>query len=587
MNFRKIREYFIENNLIREYHDIQTFLQNPFKGICESTEAVLNEINEKDFVQLVVEWFKNSPHDYRDKVILGQVVIWQEVLNAFNELLNVENILNNMHLVFFENDYLKSCEQVNKVLELYADAKVAITKLETHLGVDRYLDRVSQADFHLLLKKFDSIHQLTERILCDYKILYTKIWNTTNIYDISIHKLIRRNMENQVCSLLQSKKKKMILFIIDGFGMGQYFWSKKVVPQNSNLAYSNNIFAWLKNEGLSSEYTLGAPLITDTAAGISQIFIGKTAKDTRIISSTLKKAGNNKIVPVKKLEQSEFISIVDTNYTSLTTDVLSEKNHLKIYYCSKYDESHISGFSKYVFGSGEVRSIIPAERVFSFLRDDMKSDTEGMIVVYITSIDNSGHVMGSFSQFERYEHEKINMLFKNFLIEIVNSNPEVFDGGTSIVLTADHGMTESYRINISKFEILDSLKPLHVRPWIVEANRAEFLYDIAEEDINRCKETLKIFFGEKNIDVLVLSKGDDLYDTFMPNLDSSFINTVPSIIIMFISEGIFYSRDVDENLMHFGGHGGHSIDEVFVPLINIELNKKLKEAITKRFLSLS
>ena len=155
------------------------------------------------------------------------------------------------------------------------------------------------------------------------------------------------------------------------------------------------------------------------------------------------------------------------------------------------------------------------------------------------------------------------------------------------MLTADHGMTESYRINISKFDLLDMLKTHNIRPWIIEGNRAEFLYNVNDRDIDLCKSLLQQYFDEKNIDVLVLAKSDDLYDTFMPRPEWSYVDTVPSIIVLLISEGIFYSKDVGENLMHFGGHGGHSVDEVFVPLINIEMNERLKNAITERFLNLS
>lgn len=587
MNFRKIREYLIEEDLINEYIDIQNFLQNPTSVLKQGTVDQLVKINEKEFEDKIRSWVKSNPKEYRNKVLYGQVIIWQEVLNCFIELTRVEELLNNTQVVYFENDYLKSTEQVKKILNLYADAKVAITRLETHLGVDRYLDEVAGDDFELLIKRFDKIHHLSEEMLQEYKVLYTKVWNTTNVYEVAKHKLVRRNMSNQVCSLVQAKKKNLILFVIDGFGLGQYFWSKKVVPQNSNFAYSNNIFNWLNEEGLSNEYALGAPLVTDTAAGISQIFIGKTAKDTRVISSTLKKDGVARVVPVKNIDQSEFIKIVNTSYNGISADVLSENKQMKIYYCSKYDENNISGFSKFVFGAAEVQSIIPAERVFSFLKEDIKKQEDTMTVVYITSIDNSGHVMGSFSQFERYEHEKINTLFKNFLIEAAKNSPEIFDGNTSIMLTADHGMTESYRINISKFDLLDMLKIHNIRPWIIEGNRAEFLYNVNDCDIDSCKNLLQQYFDEKNIDVLILAKSDDLYDTFMPRPEWSYIDTVPSIIVLLISEGIFYSKDVGENLMHFGGHGGHSVDEVFVPLINIEMNERLKNAITERFLNLT
>ena len=93
-------------------------------------------------------------------------------------------------------------------------------------------------------------------LLAEYKILYVKKWNTANIYNLIIHKMIRKNLDNQVCTLIQGKKKRVLLFVVDGFGMGQYFWSKKVVPQNNNLTYSNNVFEWLSRENLIDELIL-------------------------------------------------------------------------------------------------------------------------------------------------------------------------------------------------------------------------------------------------------------------------------------------------------------------------------------------
>lgn len=586
MNLRRLRETLLEQNAIKEYCDIQDFLQNPYKGLLEETRTKLLSLEQENFEKEIIDWFRSDNLDYRNKIIFGQLIIWQEVNIAYTELLRVEKQLKETILVFYEENYLKSTEQISMILNLYSNAKAAITRLEINLGVDRYLDNLSTKDFELLVKKFDEIHKGVEMLLAEYKILYVKKWNTANIYNLIIHKMIRKNLDNQVCTLIQGKKKRVLLFVVDGFGMGQYFWSKKVVPQNNNLTYSNNVFEWLSRENLIDELILGAPLITDTAAGISQIFIGKTAKDTRIFSSSVKKEGDNRMIPVKNLNQSDFLRIADTGFNSFTVDVLSEKDFMRIYYCSKYDMEHVSGFSKFVFDSADVKSIVPSERVFSFLKEDICEEKEGVTVVYITNIDNSGHVMGSFSQFERYEHEKINMLFKNFLIEAAQNNPEIFNGETSILVTADHGMTESYRINISKNEILDVFKIHHEHPRIIEANRAELIYGVSHSKINGCKAALKQFLEEKGVQALVLSREDDLFDSFIPRTEWAFIDTSPDIIILLISEGIFYSKDVGENLMHFGGHGGHSIDEVFVPLLNIELNQNLRDKIEKRFLNL-
>lgn len=585
-NFANLREELLTAECIKEYIDIITVMGNPYKTLSKTTVKKLEDFGISGFQEKMCENHKKDSSRYREEIIYGQKIIWEEFLNAYRTIQAVYERLEAYTIIDYRENYLKSTTQLYDVLNIYTDAKAAITILENRLGVDRYLDTLACKEFEVFVNKFDLIHRNLEKKMKDIKCTYIKNWNTTNVYDAMCHRLIKKNMTNQICSLLPANKKRIILFVIDGFGMGQYLWSKKVVPINRGFTYNENIFKWLSDVHLSDEFILGASVVTDTAAGISQIFIGKTAKDTRIFSSNLKRNDGSRILQVKSLSQRDFLEIADTGYNSFTVDISSEKEQMKIFYCSRYDVTHDLGFSKYMFDSAEVQPVIPPERVFSFLKNELKEDKTGAIVVYITSLDNSGHTMGSFSQFERYEHEKINMLFKNCLIELAKNNPEVFDGNTSIMLTADHGMTESYRINITRQEILNELKLVNESAKIIEDNRALLLYGLSRDGILDAKECLRNYFEKREIDVLVLSKGDTLFDDFLPSDDARYANTTPDLILLLISEGLFYSKNIGESLMHFGGHGGHSLDEVFVPFINIELNKKLLSAIQMRFLKL-
>lgn len=585
MNFTEVRTQLLKNGYIKEYEDLIQYMKNPYSMLSLDTEKVLTALGFSKISFLIRDLFDHSREEYRNRIAMGQVILWENYLNAYKEIEKTKQIIINMDVVVYSSNYKKATDQIIHILREYANGKAAITKLENELGVDRYLDHVSEEEFEFLIANFNEIHRIVEDKLKIYKVLFTENWNTTNIYNILIHRMIRSNMDNQVCTMFSTGKEKVLLFVIDGFGMGQYLWSQRAVPINKNYSYNENIFEWLSKNQLSDEYVLGAPFVTDTAAGISQIFIGKTSKDTRIFSSTVKKEGNPSVIGVKSEFQNDFLKIADTNYNSFTVDIASNFEEMKIYYCSKYDSDHASGFSKYVFDSADIKSIIPSERVFSFLKEDMNNKKSGVTVTYITNIDNSGHVMGSFSQFERYEHEKINMLLKNFLVDLAKSNPNSFDGKTSVLLTADHGMTESYKINISRKNIMDVIHSVHEHAGkIIEANRALFIYDVTDGGIEKCKEALSIYFRQRGIDALVQARGDELFDEFMPNKEDMFVDTTPDIAISLISEGIFYSKDVGENLMHFGGHGGHSIDEVFVPAINIELSKELLHAIRDRFL---
>ena len=584
MKYRDLRERLLSENRYAYYMEILEVLKNPLQTVSNECSSYLDTIGYGRLLNELRELFNSSRDEYSKKVIFGQVIIWEKYLNASRDLDEIRDLLLRMEVVYYEKNYLKSVEQVKNVLRVYARSKSIITRMENDLSVDRYLDKVSEDDFAYLVGKFDEIHKIVEEKLTQYKSLFIEKWNSGNICEIILHSLIRSNMDNQVCSLFSSNKQRVILFIIDGLGMGQYLWSQNVVPSNKNFIYSENIFNWLAKEKHSNEYILGAPLITDTAAGMCQLFTGKTSKETRVFSSTVKRSGDPRVIGVKSESPNSFAEIADTNNFSFSVDVSSELQEMKIFYCSRYDESNVSGFSKYIFDGAEVKSVVPPERVFSLLKEDCLQKNTGATVVYITSIDNSGHVMGSFSQFERYEHEKINTLFKNFLIDMAKEQPEMFDGQTRILITADHGMTESYRINISRKEILDVLHSIHEHSSkIIEANRALFLYDVTG-NVEDSKKVLRRHFKERGIDVLIISKGDTLFDEFMPDSGTRYIDTTPDIAILLIGEGIFYSKDVGENLMHFGGHGGHSIDEVFVPAVEVELNTALLSSISDRFL---
>lgn len=584
MKFKLLREQLLHDGQIEFYKEIVELMQNPFGMLSVECKQYLEQSETPDVEAYIKALAKDSKDAYKLNVTFGQLVMWEKYLNAYLELMAIKKELSSVEVVYYEDNYLKSNEQILNFMTVFAKAKAVISKIESELSVDRYLDTIAESDFEFLVNIFDEIHRKTEEKLEAYKCLYTSKWNSGNICEIMLHKLVRSNMDNQVCSLFPSKRKHTFLFIIDGLGLGQYLWSKEVVPSNQNFVYSENVFKWLAKSNLSEEYILGAPLVTDTAAGICQIYTGKTSKETRVFSSTVKRYDRPTFISVKEEPEISFKEIANTDNLSFTVDISSECEQMKIYYCSKYDRNRISGFSKYLFDGADVISVVPPERVFSILREDCRNLQTGATVVYITSIDNSGHVMGSFSQFERYEHEKLNSLIRNFLIELAKEQPELFDGATSILLTADHGMTESYRINISRKDIMDELHRNHKHAErLIEANRAMFLYGVTGS-IEESKVILQSYFKNRNIDVLILSKEDELFKNFMPSEDADYIDTTPDIVTFLISEGIFYSKDVGENLMHFGGHGGRSIDEVFVPAIEIELNQKLLEAIESRFL---
>lgn len=587
VNIKKLREKITIDENFEVYTLMINFMKNPIAQVDRYLWLYLDAISESDILEEIKNIFYSDRTFYRDKIIYGQVVIWEEFLIASQKVDKAKVNISSFSIPYYENNYLKSTSDIKKILNIYAEAKSAITRLENALGVDRYLDLIAQDDFKLLDHKLNDLKSLTDKILLDYKELYISKWNTTNVYEAVRHKLIRKNNENQLCTMLKHSQKRVLLILIDGFGAGQLLWSRKVVPQNSSFTYNENILEWLERNHLSEEFVLGSPLISDTAAGLSQIFTGCKSNLTRIFASNLMIDGNWRIQSTKKLNVNEFMQVADTSNSSITLEVMSELGESTIYFCSKYKSNNISGFSNYIFDSSKVRSILPPERVFAELQDELDFKKDWLTVAYITSLDNSGHTMGAFSQFERYEHEKLNTILKNFLIQLAKEKPEIFDGETSVLITADHGMTESFKINISSKDICELFESKGIRASLIENNRALFIYGLDKEQTILCKKILGEFFDNINVNATIYMRGDKLFDEFIPEHNNVFLNTSPTIIVSLVSEGLFYSRNIKENLMHFGGHGGTSIDEVFVPLINIELNCKLLKELENRFISLS
>ena len=325
----------------------------------------------------------------------------------------------------------------------YTKMQIALSDLEETLGVDRFLDRVSEGSFTVLKELLYCAKELVERKTEKYKEQFQSIYNTTNIAAIIAHSLIRMDEDNPVCDQLIGGNEQVILFVVDGFGFCQYLWNRGIDSKQQSFTFRENLFDWLSRNYLSKELVLGSSFVTNTGAGLAQIYLGQPSSATGIIASKIKKKNSApQYLETKRMDNNQFISTF-TCPNSITDIVSTYRTTPIVYYCSKYTDS-LSGFSRSIFKSADVKPVLPSERVFSVVLEDMQNgQTEGLQIVYLTSIDNSGHTMGAYSGFERQEHKKIDLLLRNFIIELAYQMPELFNGRRSILLTADHGMYES------------------------------------------------------------------------------------------------------------------------------------------------
>lgn len=582
-----LRNRLLQNGDVDGCYAIISFLKDPIhnsieqvaeKTVSEKKELVTSELEK------IRRLFSDDRAAYEQEYKFGQAIIWQEVLKAYQQMINLSKKIDECQLCPDSMNYSIATKAIYDLLEFYAEMQGTLSNLENVLGVDRFLDHVSGTTFDVLESILVKTKQVVEMKTERYKSVFQSKWNTTQVNKVIRHKLLLRDTNNQVCDLIQGECEQVILFVIDGFGFSQYLWNKGFGAQRQNYTFDENIFRWLSCENLAKELVLGSSFVTDTGAGLAQIYLGQVSGETGIIASKVKThATKNAFIATKTIPSAEFDELF--NYKNSITDLVAmEGKPSVIYYCSRYQEPP-SGFSKCIFKSASVQSILPAERVFSVLLGDiMAGEKSGLQVVYFTGIDNSGHTMGAYSKFERYEHQKVGYLFRNLLIELAINLPDLFDGRRSVLITADHGMFESSKKIVSRRELSDYLYAYGIKGVkLVENNRAMLFYNEGHNTDEEIVLLANQFFAGKNLMVDVQSKKSEAFSQCLAGCDEKIM---PDIVARFVGEGLFYSNpQANEHLLHFGGHGGYSVDEVFVPLIEVNLNDELLGKIKKRFLS--
>lgn len=584
----KLRDYLLKTRNIQIYTQVLSFMKNPSQFDMEQIvgDAPSNIKEElKDILQLLMKEYAESQKDYREKYVYGQVIIWEAILRAFERLTNCKKSIETFSLTKDLDNYHKSTIELKKLLSIYADMQDALSELEDILGVDRFLDRISEETFDACKSIVIETKQIIDEKAASYKSVFQMRWSSTNVFDVIAHCLVKRNDDNQVCDQFISDCRQTIVFLIDGFGFCQYLWNRNIGSKQDNYTFNENIFKWLSDNSLIKELILGSSYITDTGAGLAQIYLGKGSEITGVFASKLKnRSSGENFFETKRIPTNRFDE--NFNCSNSITDVVSvfEKN-ATVYYCSRLREP-LSGFSETLFQSAELREVLPSERVFSMLLDDIVDDnTEGLKVVYFTGIDNSGHTMGAYSNYERLEHKKIDGLIRNFIIELAYNAPQLFDGKRNIIITADHGMYESSRIMVSRHEINSYLRQEGIRDVVfVENNRALLIYNNGHHSNTEIMSSLNHYFEEK---ALLVEISDDSDELFHERVGKSKFDTIkPDIVVRFVGEGLFYSNSsLNEHLLHFGGHGGCSVDEVFIPLLEVPLTKHLLQNINDRFIS--
>lgn len=583
---RLIRNEIIARNDMEVYQLFLDFLNEPKKKMSDKLieRTYAYSLNCESVLKKLIQMKMSENEEYRDKIIYGQLLIWKEIYGCVKVIQKNQKCIENFIFVDYGKNYYKTNKLIEEIIEFYVSSQAAVSMLESHLGTDRYLDKIAENDFieidNLILKQ----ERLLNEKLSMYISRYRDIWGNDNLPSIIYHKLYEYDDFNQICTMLQGKQKKVILFIIDGLGWCQYQWHKKVCSEGQGYAYKESIFEWLQETNNSKELILGTPFITDTTAGLSQIFTGQKATVTGLFAS--KMLNGSRLAEPKRMSDSEIRNIYEISVNPMNSILSNLHISNDVLYCTKYN-TRMTGFTNTLYGTSKVKEILPPERVYNVLFDRIeKEQLNDFTSAYLTSIDNTGHTMGAFSNFEKYEHKKIDLGFKNFILELAQNKPDIFNNTISILLTADHGMAETSNRMIYKSDILKALDDEPTARICIN-NRCAFIYGIKRNEYQNTVKKLQKYFVELNTLVEITTKDSEILRKHMPDNYHKASNLIPDIFIKLVDKGLFYHGDeIEKELYHFAGHGGASINETLVPLIEVNLSEKLLKDLNERFISL-
>lgn len=578
-----------------DYTKIIEFLINPsqylnqkykFKN-CEERTVEINILSNEDLEQLALTYLHYSycedSHKFEEFFRDGQYIIWNYIFRCAENLVAIEEAVKKIKYSAKKDNYPNSCDVVKNYLSLLAESYKELTLLERTLGIDRYIAVTGlKTDIEILHDFLRKIRILCNDCLDDTLIEFQLHWNISSIAKIIKKMLGNKIEENSITYSFNSNQERVIFILLDGFGYTQYLWYLSGIRERKSATYSMNLFEWLSQfEEFNDNRILASTLVTDTGSAISTIFSGELPSSSGIFAS--KMSNGSRLVNIKQSKNNDLRTVAKKYPNSFLSDLCGVRICI-LDGAGGYNDHSFASFSELIYSDFERIPTTPSERIFIKILDKIKSSSEKQLYIgYLPLIDTTGHSIGSFTSFESYEYEKLNILLVDFLLRLAYTKKELFDDKTTIVITADHGMfeTSSKKISLNELKKVfsDNFLP---SPFIIIDNRAILFYGISFNDIDQSKKIVQEFLERKGIIGKVLIGSDEL----VGNLWNSHNSHCPKMVLLFKGDGIGVQYDIDEKLLHHGGHGGCSCEEVFVPFITITLSPGLHNHLINHFAKL-
>jgi type I phosphodiesterase/nucleotide pyrophosphatase len=552
-------------------------------------------------IDALYELYKNNPERYRSNINRFHGVVWTYLgetysqLNEIQEHIPVDNLID-------KTNFLDATKKIKLSLLSISKSYSSLTKLEKSLGIDRYFGGLLlKDDNEILHSKVKEIKDITHANLVAARDVFLLNWNLSNIHSI-ILRLLNLAEADYMTQYFPNNQERVIFLLIDALGFTQLRWFMDTAGQATvQTSISSNIFQWLNdNSRIKDEFILASNLISITGSCLPTIFNGALPRDTGIIGSYMIMEGHHlNILHGKGLNQDDQLPKKEIEKIYRRNINIDLKPFPEIAFNSGVDVQVFHGgtmgfkpLAEYTYGSlvknKRVFSIDLADRIFaeasSFVQGwDNSNNQKKLAVFYYPLIDSHGHGSGPYTQFQTAALMKLNFVLAHFLIDLAISNPKVFDGKTSLIITADHGMYESSKNAVNDKlvqEILGGKIKCKDMKFVYD-NRAMHLYGIPESEIEINRRLLVEYFANNKIQISVITRNDDIFRTLIYN-NNKFPQNLPDIILQFYGVGVFYhDQNLPAHRFLYGAHGGLSVEEIFVPFFRYVLTPDLADGLRR------
>lgn len=508
-----------------------------------------------------------NPHWF-ESFAAEQMEVWRLFTACVVRLKDIKRRVYDANLALRTGDYVASNKALSTYLNMLADAYGVVSEFENYWGIDKLLaPQLLKQEVTFLRRNLQDVRTLLHKKLARYREHYQEEWGIWGLSDMV--RLLFSSKADVISTRIPfngpNDQKRVFAFVLDGYGMVQHLWALRSSEQYTDRSFSMDVFSWLEGrKEFNGKNILGSTLATDTGSGLAAIFTGSTGSVNGVLGSKMWSTSSRRVVDVLKEGPYQMTGRDSKSFF----DSLPDDIKIKVFHGGGRGEIP-TPFGRFTYGGRpDYIGVNISERIFALLRKTVENDSlRRLYCIYHPLIDRTGHSVGSFSNFELNEIQRFKSGLLAFLIDLAYYNEEVFDGKTTFLLTADHGMFETSERYITVNQIRQCL---NARDHFIWTNRSVWVYS---DSPHEAAGVLSRLFEESGITFEKHFKGEKTVNAHFGEGSD-----VPDLIIQFTDEGLIApSEAARTDLLLFGVHSGRSNEEVFVPCISLCLTPELGE----------